>query len=90
MHYLECMLKIVKYGAPWCKYCNELDDLLHELNVEYTDINVDDKDHFEECRNFTVIPVLRFYDEEGNLYSSHVGAIGKMHLQRMISGVAKK
>ena len=84
------MYKVKKYGATWCKYCDTVDALLKELNIPYEDIDVDDPEHFEECRNFNIIPVLRFYDDDGNLVASHVGEIGKTHLLKLVNGTKKE
>lgn len=62
------MVKIVKFGAPWCGPCKLQDKILEELvrekgyDVEF--VNVDEaEERAEEC-GVTNVPTLLFYDED--------------------------
>lgn len=74
------MVKIVKFGAPWCGPCKLQDKILEELvkekgyDVEF--VNVDEaEERAEEC-GVTNVPTLLFYDE-GKIVERKIGLVPK-------------
>ena len=53
---------ITVYSASWCPHCQRLKKLLGELNIPFTNVDVDEK--FVESVNDgnRIIPTVLFYD----------------------------
>ena len=61
------MIKIVKFGAPWCGPCRNQDAILEELAQEGYNIekvNVDENEEFVEKYGVRNVPTLLFFDGE--------------------------
>lgn len=62
------MVKIVKFGAPWCGPCKIQDKILEELiqekgyDVEF--VNVDEDEARAEKCGVLNVPTIIFYDED--------------------------
>ena len=78
------MFNIRVYGADWCNPCCEVKELLNKLNLNYDFIDIEKNKDDKRALTFTAIPVIDFIDSNGNIVKSHVGAIGKTHLLKLL------
>ena len=71
-------LVLVKFGAPWCGPCREVDRELGKLaamapsDVQVVSINVDDEPSLAQEYNVRSIPRMLLF-ENGNLVKDHTG-----------------
>lgn len=75
------MKKIIGFGATWCHFCKELQPTLMQLaeeglvNLEPHDI--DQEPELAKQMNVKNIPMLFFYDEEGNNHQITTGVLSR-------------
>lgn len=77
------MNKIYLYGAEWCKPCRDVKALLDELNLDYYFTDVDHSDS-EIIQNITKIPYMMIRNGNEKVIATHVGAISKRHLLKLV------
>lgn len=61
---------ITVYSASWCPHCQRLKKLLGELNIPFTNVDVDEYEDIEAVEKFVesvndgnrIIPTVLFYD----------------------------
>lgn len=82
------MNKINLYGAEWCKPCREVKALLDELNLDYTFYDVD-HNSTEFIQTLTQIPVIQFVNDNAEVVNTHIGAISKRHLLKLVEDDGK-
>ena len=73
------MIKIVKFGAPWCGPCRNQDQILEELEQEGYNIekvNVDENEELVEQYGVRNVPTLLFFDDD-KLVERRVGLTRK-------------
>lgn len=80
------MLKMIKFGAPWCGTCRAMAPILEELKskINIQDIDVDEVDPIV-LTNYKIrnIPVLVLLKDDKEVWR-HVGSISKSDLEKEI------
>ena len=80
------MLKMIKFGAPWCGSCRAMAPILEELKskIDIQDIDVDEIDPIV-LTNYKIrnIPVLVLLKDDKEVWR-HVGSISKADLEKEI------
>lgn len=80
------MLKMIKFGAPWCGPCRAMAPILEELKskINIQDIDVDEVDPIV-LTNYKIrnIPVLVLLKDDKEVWR-HVGSISKVELEDKI------
>lgn len=84
------MMKLIKFGAPWCGPCRAMVPILEELKdkIEIEDIDVDEVDPIV-LTNYKIrnIPVLVLVVDNKEVWR-HVGSISKAELESKIKEYA--
>lgn len=82
-------MKVLKFGAVWCKEClvmkpiwEEVEDQLPDLKTEYFD--ADEQPEVLKKYNVTDIPVFIFLDKDDNEISRLEGAQNKEELLKLV------
>ena len=72
---------IIKFGAPWCAPCKQINKILEELSSEIAIIEIDVDEEDELVAEFDIrnIPTL-FYYVDGQQVNKSVGSISKKEL----------
>lgn len=79
--------RIEKYGADWCQPCHVLDKTLEQVSgVEIIKYNVDEENELANSRGIRNIPVLIYYNENGEEVTRTVGAIPLTKILSIING----
>lgn len=80
------MIKLIKFGAPWCGPCRAMVPILEELKntIEVQEIDVDEVDPIV-LTNYKIrnIPVL-VLEKDGSEVWRHIGSISKAELEAKI------
>ena len=80
------MLKMIKFGAPWCGPCRAMAPILEELKskINIQDIDVDEVDPIV-LTNYKIrnIPVLVLLKDDKEVWR-HVGSISKSDIKKEI------
>lgn len=79
------MIRIVKFGAPWCGPCRVQDPILDELSQEGYDvekINVDENEELVEKYDISTVPTLLFFDD-GKLVERKTGLMRKDEIKKI-------
>lgn len=79
------MIRIVKFGAPWCGPCRVQDPILDELSQEGYDIekiNVDENEEMVEKYDISTVPTLLFFDD-GKLVDRKTGLMRKDEIKKI-------
>lgn len=74
------MIKILKFGAPWCTQCKGLDLVIKDLDLPIETINVDEDEEAAEKYNILSIPVLLFIDDDGKEVDRILGIVPKQEI----------
>ncbi len=79
--------KIEKYGADWCQPCHVLDKTLEQVSgVEIIKHNIDEEEELANSMGIRNIPVLIYYNENGEEVTRTVGAIPLTKILGIING----
>ncbi len=79
--------KIEKYGADWCHPCHILDKTLEQVTgVEIIKHNIDEEEELTNSMGIRNIPVLIYYNEDGEEVTRTVGAIPLTKILGIING----
>lgn len=73
------MIKIIKFGAPWCGPCRVQDPILDEVSQEgyiVEKINVDENEEMVEKYDISTVPTLLFFDND-KLVERKIGLMRK-------------
>lgn len=79
------MIKIVKFGAPWCGPCRTQDKILEELaqeGYEIEKINVDENEELVDKYSISTVPTLLFFDDD-KLVERKVGLMRKDEIKKI-------
>ena len=79
------MIRIVKFGAPWCGPCRVQDKILEELTqegYEIEKINVDENEELADKYDISTIPTLLFFDDN-KLVERKVGLMRKDEIKKI-------
>lgn len=70
-------MKIEKYGASWCGPCKMLDKTLEQLpkEIEIVKFDADENEELFVEKGIKSVPVLIFYDNDGNEINRLIGAV---------------
>lgn len=85
------MLKVTKYGAPWCGPCKMLDPVLHELQdefkeVEFEFIDIDTDEGANKAAEAGVMGIPRvFFEKDGETVEDINGFVPKGALEELIN-----
>ena len=78
-------MQVLYFGAPWCGPCKSFKPLVEqtvrEMNIRWTDINVDYDPNMSQKHQVTSIPTLVILDGQGNAVYRHTGAMSKGQLE---------
>ena len=78
-------MQVLYFRAPWCGTCKSFKPLVEqtvrELNVKWTDINVDYDPNMSQQYQVTSIPTIILVDYQGNVLYRHTGAMSKSRLE---------
>ena len=79
------MIKIIKFGAPWCGPCRVQDKILEELTqegYEVEKINVDENEEMVEKYSISTLPTLLFFDDD-KLVERKIGLMRKDEIKKI-------
>ena len=79
------MIKIIKFGAPWCGPCRVQDKILEELTregYEIEKINVDENEELVEKYSISTVPTLLFFDDD-KLVERKIGLMRKDEIKKI-------
>lgn len=79
------MIKIIKFGAPWCGPCRVQDKILEELTregYEIEKINVDENEEMVEKYSISTVPTLLFFDDD-KLVERKIGLMRKDEIKKI-------
>lgn len=71
------MIEIIKFLAPWCGPCSLLSKTLNDLNIKYTEIDIDDFPELGIKHKIISLPTLVFIKnnlEVGRLVGNQTAA----------------
>jgi thioredoxin-like negative regulator of GroEL len=78
-------MQVLYFGAPWCGPCKSFKPLVEqtvrEMNIRWTDINVDYDPSMSQKYEVTSIPTIILVDYQGNTVYRHTGAMSKGQLE---------
>ena len=78
-------MQVLYFGAPWCGPCRSFKPLVEqtvkEMNVSWSDINVDYDPSLSQQYQVTSIPTLVILDNHKNVLYRHTGAMSKSQLE---------
>lgn len=78
--------KIEKYSADFCMPCKMLDKTLENItNVEIVKYDIDENEELANSKNIRNIPVLIYYNENGEEVDRTVGAISLNKIMEIIN-----
>jgi thioredoxin-like negative regulator of GroEL len=82
-------MQVLYFGAPWCGPCKSFKPLVEqtvkELNVRWTDINVDYDPSLSQKYEVTSIPTIVIVDHQGNAIYRNTGAMSKTQLEAALN-----
>jgi len=84
---------MIEFGASWCTWCRWMEPTLEELNEEYAGKvviqSVDVEKFREETSDFNVslLPTIYFFDAEGNVFETRVGAMTKEEILQVFESM---
>lgn len=87
---------MIEFGASWCTWCRWMEPTLEELNKEYAGKviiqSVDVEKFRSEVSSFDVslLPTIYFFDAEGNVFETRVGAMGKEDILKVFESMGVK
>lgn len=77
-------MKIVKYGAKWCKACSVLEPKLmrfaDEYKIEVELVDVDEETDRAVAANVTTLPTTHFVSDEGTVLYVILGVVEQADL----------
>lgn len=78
-------MQVLYFGAPWCGPCKSFKPLVEqttkEMNVQWTDINVDYDPNMSQKYEVTSIPTIVILNNQGGVAWRHTGAMAKSQLE---------
>lgn len=81
------IVRIEKYGADWCQPCHMLDKALEQVTgVKIVKHDVEEEEELANSKGIRNIPVLIYYNENGEEVTRTVGAIPLTKIQSIING----
>lgn len=82
------IVKLEKFGASYCAPCKALDktlDILHqEMPIQIVRYDVDENEELCEEKGIRTVPVLIYYDENGNEVTRTTGNIPISKIKEII------
>lgn len=79
-------MKLIKFGAEWCKHCHTQDDILKDYNLTPVDVVDCDNDENDLCGKYNImnIPTMVLVDDNDNLVERFVGVVNLNDLNNKI------
>jgi|APGre2960657373_1045057.scaffolds.fasta_scaffold199749_2 thiol-disulfide isomerase/thioredoxin len=78
-------MQVLYFGAPWCGPCKSFKPLVEqtvkEMNVRWTDINVDYDPNMSQKYEVSSIPTIVIVDNQGGQLYKHTGVMAKSQLE---------
>jgi len=87
---------MIEFGASWCTWCRWMEPTLEELNKEFAGKvviqSVDVEKFRDEVSDFDVslLPTIYFFDAEGNVVETRVGAMMKDDILKVFESMGVK
>lgn len=82
-------MKIVKYGSSWCGPCRLATKTLQDSGLPFEDVDIDDNPEAAGDIKITRIPHIVFMDDNNNVIHTHIGALTKPELDKIIEDYAR-
>lgn len=83
------MLEIIKFSAVWCSPCALLSKTLNDLNIKYTEIDIDDFPELGIKHKIISLPTLIFTKNETEV-GRLVGNQSSSSIREMINNLEEK
>ena len=76
------MKRLLKFEAPWCTKCKEMDNIMETMNIPYIieHVNVDDNMESTLFYGIRGIPHMILLDENDNIITRVSGVVSKQNL----------
>ena len=78
-------MQVLYFGAPWCGPCKSFKPLVEqtvrEMNIRWTDINVDYDPSLSQKYEVSSIPTIVIIDNQGGQLYKHTGVMSKSQLE---------
>lgn len=82
-------MKIEKYGASWCGPCKMLDKTLDLIpkDIEIIKFDADEDEELFVEKGIKSVPVLIFYDDDGNEVNRLIGAVSQQKIMDIVKTI---
>ena len=82
-------MKIEKYGASWCGPCKMLDKTLDLIpkDIEIVKFDADEDEELFVEKGIKSVPVLIFYDDDGNEVNRLIGAVSQQKIMDIVKTI---
>lgn len=82
-------MKIEKYGASWCGPCKMLDKTLDLIpkDIEIIKFDADEDEELFVEKGIKSVPVLIFYDDDGNEVTRLIGAVSQQKIMDIVKSI---
>jgi thioredoxin 1 len=82
-------MKIEKYGAAWCGPCKMLDKTLDQVpkEIEIVKFDADEDEELFVEKGIKSVPVLIFYDDNGNEVKRLIGAVALHKIMDIVKSI---
>lgn len=79
--------RIEKFGASWCGPCRVLDRALEQISgIEIVKHDVDEEEELANSKGIRNIPILIYYNEDGEEVTRTVGSIPLTKILSIVNG----
>lgn len=72
------------FSAPWCQQCKTLKKIFNNLDVQYTEINVDDNPEKSKQYKIKALPTVVFESDSKKYLGNFVGLSSQAQIKEKI------